>query len=120
MDVSGWTNPVGKLIVRGHAVITDGTEITKLVAENRGASASCAAADGGQAELVMLTIPFRHNRSSERIQATIVPRDEVPIDQPGEYRATLEFDGGKSGSFEVTLVVGFDGRVRRAPVGVAD
>jgi hypothetical protein len=114
IDIVADVNPDGRVTARGTAAVSDGTSNTVLVAETRDASATCADTNGsGVAGLVELTIPFRLGRSSERVLATVIPRDGQ-IDVSGRYPATMRF-GEPFGSFEVWLDAVFKEGKGRSP-----
>lgn len=107
IDVFGSFNPEGKVIASGTASISDGTSNTILLAETRDASATCADTnEDGFSGLVELIVPFRHDRSSERVLATIIP-EEGEIDESGQYPLTLRFAEGL-GSYQVVLEIRFE------------
>jgi hypothetical protein len=78
-----------------------------LVAESRGADATCAATDDGGLELLELTIQFRYHGSSQRVQATVDLRGQG-ISQPGRYDAEIVFEDRAIGSFTIDLLVDFE------------
>jgi hypothetical protein len=107
LDTFVWVNPSGTPVVHGNAAIQDGTSNTVLVAESRGANASCASTNDGDLELLELTIHFRYHAANQRVQATIDLRDEG-ISQGGRYGAEIVFDDRAIGSFSIDVVVDFE------------
>jgi hypothetical protein len=111
------TNPTGKVLVSGNALISDGTSNTILVAENRDSSAACSQADDNSLVFESLTISLRNARSSERSLVTVHPIGGV-ISESGSYAAELRFLDERSQSYDVNLTVEFDshpGGANRSP-----
>jgi hypothetical protein len=94
-DVSGefsaFINSSGNAIVHGHVELDSGGTSVRLVAENRGSSATCASNDDGGLELTELKISFRVERSSERLTATVVP-DYEENDELGRVKLRFSWD----------------------------
>jgi hypothetical protein len=97
---------------RGTVEINDGTSNTLLFAESGGSTASCADTDTGAQAITELTISFRHERSGERVLATVAP--DRPIEASGRYLATMTFH--RLGSYEVWLDASFAERPDPSPV----
>jgi hypothetical protein len=111
IDIFAQVTPAGTVHARGTMQINDGTSNTVLVAESRGSSASCADTDTGAQAITELTISFRHERSGDRVLATVTPAE--PIAATGRYQVTMVVH--RFGSYEVWLDAMFAERPDGSP-----
>jgi hypothetical protein len=90
------------IVVRGAAMVRDGTSNTVLISERSGSTARCSVdSDTGDEGITNLSLLFREPRSGERVIVVIEPANG-PATIPGSHDVRITIDDDE---FEGTLQV---------------